>query len=176
MSPLKLTQVLYQDSQLISDFVNSVYRGEEATKSWTSEASFISGQRTDRKMIESILADPNQQILRNSSDPLKCCIHLRKDGDAVWFGMITVKLAEQGTGIGKQLVSEAEKYVLETLQIKSIRMNVIAFREELIRWYERRGYSRSEVRSPFPYGDSRFGIPLRNDIDFMIMTKSLVQK
>lgn len=170
---LDLKSVLISDAQRLSDFVNSVYRGEEATRSWTSEASFIGGQRVDQQMIIDILNDPNQTILQNSDDPLRCCIHLKKDGDIVWLGMITVKLSEQGSGLGKALVSSAERFAKEKWHTKYAKMNVIAFREELISWYERRGYQRTPERAPFPYGDARYGVPMRSDIEFMIMTKDL---
>ena len=43
-------------------------------------------------------------------------------------------------------------------------MTVISVRDELIAWYERRGYRRTGELSPFPYGDERFGIPQRDDL------------
>ena len=38
-------------------------------------------------------------------------------------------------------------------------MTVIDLRDDLIAWYERRGYARTGEYKPFPYGDERFGIP-----------------
>ena len=47
-------------------------------------------------------------------------------------------------------------------------------RDDLIAWYERRGYRRTGKMSPFPYGDERFGIPKRPDLEFELLVKTLV--
>ena len=54
-----------------------------------------------------------------------------------------------------------------------MRMSVITVRETLIAWYERRGYARTGKTLPFPYGDDRFGLPLRDDLRFDVFEKSL---
>ena len=38
--------------------------------------------------------------------------------------------------------------------------------DELIAFYERRGYVRTGIKKPFPYGDPRFGLPKRKDLQF----------
>jgi hypothetical protein len=55
-----------------------------------------------------------------------------------------------------------------------MQMTVISVRNDLIAWYERRGYRRTGRTSPFPYGDERFGIPLRDDLQFELLVKPLV--
>ena len=52
-------------------------------------------------------------------------------------------------------------------------MTVIDLRDELIAFYERRGYRRTGVHRPFPYGDARFGLPRRDDLRFEVLEKSL---
>ena len=47
-------------------------------------------------------------------------------------------------------------------------------RDELIAFYERRGYVRTGIKKPFPYGDERFGIPKRDDLRFEVLEKPLV--
>ena len=54
-----------------------------------------------------------------------------------------------------------------------MRMTVIDLRDELIGFYERRGYRRTGAFKPFPYGDVRFGIPLRDDLRFEVLEKTL---
>lgn len=54
-----------------------------------------------------------------------------------------------------------------------MRMSVIDVRDELIAFYERRGYRRTGIVKPFPYGDERFGIPLRQDLRFEVLEKQL---
>jgi hypothetical protein len=52
-------------------------------------------------------------------------------------------------------------------------MTVIEQRDELIAWYERRGYARTGRHAPFPYGDARFGEPKRPDLRFVVLEKRL---
>jgi hypothetical protein len=37
----------------------------------------------------------------------------------------------------------------------------------------RRGYVRTGELTPFPYGDERFGVPMRDDLAFETLTKKL---
>ena len=53
-------------------------------------------------------------------------------------------------------------------------MTVITQRTELIAYYERRGYRRTGGTRPFPAHDDRFGIPRRDDLEFVVLSKVLV--
>jgi hypothetical protein len=44
---------------------------------------------------------------------------------------------------------------------------------ELIDWYKRKGYKLTGETKSFPYHDQRFGIPLRQDLGFLILNKKL---
>jgi len=55
-------------------------------------------------------------------------------------------------------------------------MTVIEQRDELIAWYERRGYRRTGRTAPFPYGDVRFGEPKRADLRFVVLRKDFVEE
>jgi hypothetical protein len=52
-------------------------------------------------------------------------------------------------------------------------MTVIQLRESLLAWYERRGYRRTGEIAPFPYDDVSVGSPLRADLQFVVLEKSL---
>jgi hypothetical protein len=63
--------------------------------------------------------------------------------------------------------------VRELWDVREMHMTVISVREELIAWYERRGYRRTGRTTPFPYGDERFGLPQRDDLEFELLIKPL---
>jgi hypothetical protein len=46
-------------------------------------------------------------------------------------------------------------------------------RDALIAWYLRRGAHKTRETEPFPYGDDRFGAPLRDDLSFLVLEKKL---
>ena len=76
------------------------------------------------------------------------------------------------SSIGRALLSSAEDFA-KAHGARRIRMGVLNVREALIAWYERRGYERTGETEPFPYGDNRFGTPLRDDLEFVILRKQL---
>ncbi len=88
--------------------------------------------------------------------------------------MFSVRPDLQGSGVGRAVLAEAERIAREDWQCGEMQMTVISIRDELIAWYERRGYRRSGVFKPFPYGDERFGIPKRDDLRFEVLLKPLV--
>ncbi|RTL08984.1 MAG: hypothetical protein EKK62_04635, partial [Acidimicrobiia bacterium] len=55
----------------------------------------------------------------------------------------------------------------------TVELHVIDVRVELIDWYRRRGYIVTDERHPFPYGDERFGLPRRDDLQFAVLRKEL---
>ena len=52
-----------------------------------------------------------------------------------------------------------------------VEMTVIAQRLELVAWYERRGYHLTGERRPFPANNPRFGLPKRDDLEFVVLEK-----
>jgi ribosomal protein S18 acetylase RimI-like enzyme len=88
------------------------------------------------------------------------------------LGMIAVRPEQQGQGTGRVLLEKAEQ-VAAAQGCKRLEMTVIGQREELIAWYERRGFQRSGEQRPFPYGDPRFGLPKRRDLYFVVLEKKL---
>jgi GNAT superfamily N-acetyltransferase len=162
------------DIAAIVDLVESAYRGDASRKGWTTEADFLDGQRTDPDGVAEIIAKPHGRLLLGEqAGRLLACCHLEKQGDACYFGMFSVRPTLQGGGVGKQMLEHAERIARDEWNCTRMEMAVISIRDELIAWYERRGYKRSGVFKPFPYGDERFGIPKRDDLRFEVLEKAL---
>ena len=154
--------------------VESAYRGDASRKGWTTEADMLEGQRIDPAGIEEIIAKPDSRVIMfERGNALLACCHVEKQGHACYFGMFAVEPGQQGGGLGKLAMIEAERAAREDLGCSEMQMTVITLRAELIAWYERRGYRRTGVHKPFPYGDERFGIPKRDDLRFELLSKSL---
>ena len=162
------------DVPAIVALVESAYRGDASRAGWTTEADLLDGQRTDADQVTELLAGRGSVILLAvDDDALLACCHLEHRGDHSYFGMFAVAPAAQTTGIGRTLLTEAELFARAEWAVTEQRMTVITAREDLIAWYERRGYRRTGERSPFPYGDERFGIPRRDDLEFETLVKPL---
>ncbi len=101
------------------------------------------------------------------------CAHVADVDGKGYFGMFSVDPAQQGGGVGTQLMDAAEAHAAREWNVPVMQMTVIDLRDELIAFYERRGYQRTGIKKPFPYGDERFGIPKRDDLRFEILEKPL---
>lgn len=156
--------------------VESAYRGEGSKQGWTTEADLLDGRRTDATDVGGLVARDDARVLLAETDGvIVACAQLEREGDAAYFGMFSVRPPLQGAGLGRAMLAEAERIARDEWGCGTMRMNVISVRDELIAWYERRGYTRTGEYSPFPYGDERFGIPRRDDLRFERLRKSLVE-
>ncbi|MFD9304338.1 GNAT family N-acetyltransferase [Streptomyces sp. NPDC060048] len=172
--PLNFRSAVAADVPALVELVESAYRGDSSRAGWTTEADFLDGQRTDAEDVARIVGHPDGMLLvvERDGEIMSCC-HLEHRGDHVYFGMFAVRPGQQGGGLGKQVLAEAERRAREQWAAKEMRMTVINVREELIAYYVRRGYERTGEMSPFPYGDARFGVPLRDDLAFELLVKAL---
>ncbi len=174
MHTLTFRTATVADIDALVALVTSAYRGDASRVGWTTEADLLDGTRIDPEVLrQDILRDRSLVLLAEHDGALIACAHISDDGDAGYFGMFSVSPTLQGGGVGKLLMQEAERVVLQQWGHARMRMTVIDVRAELIAFYERRGYRRTGITKPFPYGDARFGIPLRDDLRFEILEKAL---
>lgn len=165
------------DAPVIVPLVESAYRGDASRVGWTTEADLLDGQRIDSEgILEAILKPDSFVLLAEMDNALVACAQIEKRGDACYFGMFAVRPEAQGGGLGKAVLAEAERQARVLWQSHSMCMTVIDLREDLIDWYERRGYRRTGEYAPFPYGDERFGIPRRDDLRFEWLVKDLAAR
>jgi ribosomal protein S18 acetylase RimI-like enzyme len=91
----------------------------------------------------------------------------------VWYlGSLTVDPREQNAGLGRRILEAAERRIL-ALGGTQVVIDVLNVRGSLIAWYERRGYRLTGEAHPFPYEDSRYGVPQRADLAFLVLEKEL---
>ncbi|MEV0277981.1 GNAT family N-acetyltransferase [Streptomyces sp. NPDC050610] len=163
------------DVPAIVELIESAYRGDASRVGWTTEADLLGGQRTDPEGVAAVVdAEHGRLLLAERDGALVACCQLEHRGDHVYFGMFAVRPAQQGGGLGKAVMAEAERLARAEWGASEMHMTVIRQREDLIAWYERRGYERTGQLTPFPYGDERFGIPRRADLEFELLVKPLV--
>ncbi|MEU8932416.1 N-acetyltransferase [Streptomyces sp. NPDC048409] len=163
------------DVDALVALIESAYRGDASRAGWTTEADILEGQRTDPEGVLQVVKAPDATLLTVERDgrTVACC-QLEHRGTHAYFGMFAVSPALQGGGLGKSVIAEAERRARQDWGATEMHMTVISVREDLIAWYERRGYRRTGRMTPFPYGDERFGIPQRADLQFELLVKPLV--
>ncbi len=174
MTTLQFRNAGQDDIEGIVALVEGSYRGEASRAGWTTEADLLDGMRIDAERVRDDLEREGSRVLLGECDgQLLACANICNEGDAGYFGMFSVVPGMQGGGLGKQMLAEAERIAREDWRMPVMRMTVIDVREELIAFYERRGYHRTGIHKPFPYGDARFGIPRRDDLRFEVLEKDL---
>ena len=176
-----LAPAVEADYAAIVDLANIAYRGTGPTASWNLETGILEGQRlTDSLLREELAAKPGAYLLlyRDAQNgPLLGTVWLEPKPEsgqaAAWYlGLLTIRPDLQNRQLGRTLLAAAEAFAKDRGAIR-IRMTVINVREALIAWYLRRGYRATGETRPFPYGDDRFGTPLRDDLHFLVLEKDI---
>jgi N-acetylglutamate synthase-like GNAT family acetyltransferase len=160
------------DLQHLTALVNSAYRGESSKQGWTTEADLLDGQRTDEAELGKQLQGEGNTILKytDANNNILACVYLHKKDTAMYLGMLTVAPTLQANGIGKQLLAAAEQFAAGQ-GCQTVEMTVISVRQELIAWYNRRGYYATGETKPFPV-DVKFGVA-KQHLEFIVMEKKL---
>jgi ribosomal protein S18 acetylase RimI-like enzyme len=172
---MKLSQATPADLPDLHALIESAYRGDSARAGWSHEADLLDGQRTDLEALEAALGDPARHLLVfRDGERIIACVSLANRGDGLtYLGLLTVNPRRQATGLGRMMLAAAEDHAAADLGAVRIEMTVIAQRGELVAWYERRGYALTGERRPFPFGEPRFGLPRRDDLEFVVLEKTL---
>jgi GNAT superfamily N-acetyltransferase len=162
------------DVDAVVALVQSAYRGDSSRAGWTTEAHLLDGQRTDPDDVRSSIEAPDSVVVLAERDgALLACCQVQRRGARCYFGMFAVDPTRQGGGVGKRAMAHAEELARTRWACTVMEMTVIRQRTDLIAFYERRGYTDTGHRSPFPYGDERFGLPRRDDLEFTLLEKAL---
>lgn len=178
LAPLALRVARLEDAPALAALVNSAYRGDTSRVGWTTEADLLGGQRTDPDALRGFIAageaaDDRVLLVHDHDAGIDACVQLERRGEEAYLGMFTVRPTLQGGGLGRRLLGAAERDARHRWGTTAIVMTVIAQRQELIAWYERRGYRATGETARFPYGDPRFGEPKRPDLHFVVLRKAL---
>lgn len=174
MTDLHFRAATAADIPALVALVTSAYRGDSSRAGWTTEADLLDGNRIDPEVLAGDIARERSRVLVASRDgAMVACAHVEEDDGAGYFGMFAVDPKLQGGGVGDVVLREAERVAREEWKLPAMRMTVIDVRDSLIAFYERRGYVRTGIKKPFPYGDARFGIPKREDLRFELLEKAL---
>ncbi len=164
------------DALAILKLVRSAYRGDESRAGWTTEADLVADERIDEAGMLNKINQPQGLVLLAydaSGSLVACCELLRRDDQVAYFGLFAVSPLRQSAGFGRQVLQRAEQWARDAWGSVRIEMSVIWTRTELISWYQRRGYTRTGEKLPFPYDQLVGGHALRDDLYFEVLAKQL---
>ena len=175
----QLSRVTSKDFDEVVSLVNSAYRGDSSRLGWTTEAKYLDGQRIDLQILNEEVQNSNKSLFcLRAEDNLEIIgtVQLEKfeddKGIGCYLGMLTVKPSLQNTGLGKWLMSQAETHAKEW-GARRITLGVLNPRQELMAWYQRRGYRSTGQRESFPVNHDKFGYPKIKDLHFLMFEKTI---
>lgn len=163
------------DAPALVALIRSAYRGEESRTGWTTEADLLDDERIDTAGVCGKISDPTTTVLAavDADGALVACCEVQlRSNEAAYFGLFAVHPSLQAPGLGRRVLTAAERYAAQ-YGWSRMQMTVIAQRLELIAWYERRGYWVTSETRPFPYGAVVGGGSSRTDLHFVVLEKSL---
>jgi N-acetylglutamate synthase-like GNAT family acetyltransferase len=176
--PISLELATESDLPAIVALMNAAFRAPEGERGWSTEGGLIAGTRiTESLLRQEIGAGAQYLVVKDAgSGDLQGCVSLKWLTPELWhLGSLTVNPALQNTGFGRNLLEASEAYAAAHGAV-TIEMTVVSVRDVRIVWYERRGYRLTGETRPFPYGDDRYGTPMRGDLEFVVLEKRLITR
>lgn len=169
MQTLKFRLAENKDIAPLLKMINAAYR-QQHDQSWTSEAGIISGDRINQAQLEALLQRQHSpshdaqlliaELNTQSHEEIVGCIALNYSKFDAEIGTYCIAPAWQASGFGQQVLQAAELYAIKhEPKLKTFTMWVLDVREELIAYYERRGYVVTSVVEDYP-ADADVGEPL----------------
>lgn len=108
--------------------------------------SFMEGERTDAPEIREMFGK-GEFLLAIANGVLAASVYTEVRGESGYFGMLSVKPSQQGTGLGRTMIQAAEQHCRDK-GCKRMEITVLSLRTELPALYGKFGYTETS-REPF---------------------------
>lgn len=174
MIKANLTVVTLEDIPTLCALMNLCYRSNQG---WTNEFGMVTGERIQAADLLAYSQRPDVHFFRlvQNAKIVACCAvieHKSATDHYSEFGSFAVHPSLQGQGLGKQLLAWGEEYAKNILGSSKMIMQVLRPRNDLIAYYQRRGYQLTDEQSPFPT-DANVGTPTDPNLMLCQMKKRL---
>jgi predicted N-acetyltransferase YhbS len=145
------------DAPHVTAVINAAFR--------IAEEFFVDGNRISQSEVEQLLTK-GAFLLAEADDKLNGCVYVELRGERSYLGLLSVDPNSQQSGLGSQLMIEAERYCRERGS-HGMDILIVNLREELPAFYQKRGYVENGT-TPFPAD-----VPTRVPCHFINMSKPL---
>ena|ERR1700677_1992936 len=108
--------------------------------------TFLDGQRTSAPEIRAMFGT-GEFLIAIANDILVASIYTEARGERGYFGMLSVRASQQGTGLGRTMIQAAEQHC-RSKGCKRMELTVLSLRAELPPLYRKFGYTETG-REPF---------------------------
>ncbi|TDN85296.1 ribosomal protein S18 acetylase RimI-like enzyme, partial [Stakelama pacifica] len=164
----RIRAVRHIDLDSLHPLIERAFRGETSRASWSYEVALAEGERISRAALLAILADPRQCLLGAFADDAPIgCVRIAYEPETVCeLSLLTVEPDRQTAGLGKRLITAAERVAIERFRAQWMEIAVIVQQPRLISFYQRRGFGFTGRTKPYP-------VALDRPLHFAIMRKRL---
>jgi N-acetylglutamate synthase-like GNAT family acetyltransferase len=129
------------------------------------EWDFISRDRTTAPEIAHYLETGTFLVVDEGDSALSACMYLEQRGDRMYLGMLAVNPAQQGRGLGRQMIAAAEGHAA-SLGCRALDIRIVNRRTELPPFYLAIGFVETGTQ---PFDDPQLTKPCH----FILMTKTV---
>lgn len=165
------------DKMDIVSLLELAYRSPETAGRWDSESHLLRGPRTSPEEINTHLDSKDARfVVARTPERIVGCALIRLQTEnprdpRASFGMFATHPETRNIGLGHKVLKAAEQYARSEWRAVEMSLSVISLRTVLIAWYERRGYTLTGRRHPFPFSTTTG--ETRNDFDLVEMSRPL---
>lgn len=168
-----------EDAPAIQQLVQAAFQAADTRQDWTAEMELNIRFTISIEEVMPRITSPNSAILMafvaagTGKQALVASVEVVKRSDELaCFSMLAVDQYHQRGGIGRELLTHAEKYCQKEWGVTKIGLNALSTRQALIAWYMRRGYQKTGETVPFP--TEKFSdLALPADLCFVQLEKDL---
>lgn len=133
------------------------------------EAFFVRGPRIDADEVRALMARGRFLVVPATDGiGLDAGVYIEARGERGYLGLLSVRTAAQGRGLGSAMLQAAERALSDTCH--TVGIHVVDVRTDLDPFYRRRGYERVGHR---PFEDVDRLIPPHTGVKFVVMEKRL---
>lgn len=171
-SNLSVRTASASDAAEITALVNRAYRPAPHERRWTHEADLISGPRTSTAQVLSLFRPESCILVLSAGSKIVACVHLLNEKYSVYIGMLATAPALQAQGLGKQMLTHAERHAAAHFNASVFKMSVLSSRPELLAFYQRRGYVCTGEIEDYPVA-AGVGQPIIEGLQVISLSKTL---
>lgn len=107
-------------------------------RAFVAESPYIEGERINANSVQEMWGR-GKFLLGEIEGMLTACIFIEPRGERAHLGLVSVEPAQQGNGIGSQLMAAAEAHC-RAAGFREMELRFINHRSELDRFYRRMGF------------------------------------
>jgi ribosomal protein S18 acetylase RimI-like enzyme len=161
-----------EDAPQVQQLVQSAFRAEDSRPDWTSDMDLSLRFTMKLEDVIAQISKPHGDILiAVQDDAIVGSVEVSKrNEDEGRVSMLAVDQSRQRGGLGRELLGHAEEYCVRIWAVKKLSLGALSSRQELIKWYMRRGYHKTGVTTPFPR-DLFKDLTLADDLCFIELEK-----